>query len=70
VLTAASFTAMTFYALVTRKELNIFGSIMTGTAMCMLTIGLLIALWGAPLLRMIYSGLAVIFALIFVAVDT
>jgi FtsH-binding integral membrane protein len=69
-LTAASFTAMSVYAVFTKKDLTIFGSIISGASICMLTISLLMFFTSTPLLRMVYSGLGVILALLFVAVDT
>ena len=70
ILTAASFTAMSVYAIFTKKDLTIFGSIMSGASICMLTISFMMFFTATPLLRMVYSGLGVMLALLFVAVDT
>lgn len=69
-LTAASFSAMSVYAIFTKKDLTIFGSIISGASIMMLTISLMMFFTSTPLLRFVYSGLAIIMALLFVAIDT
>lgn len=69
-LTTVSFSAMSIYAVFTKKDLTIFGSIISGASMLMLTISLMMFFTSTPLLRMVYSGLGIILALLFVAVDT
>ena len=61
---------MSVYAIFTKKDLTIFGSMISGASMLMLTISLMMFFTSTPLLRMVYSGLGVILALLFVAVDT
>lgn len=69
-LTAVSFTGMSIYAVFTKKDLTIFGSIVSGISMLMLTISLMMLFTSTPIIRMVYSGLAIILALLFVAIDT
>ena len=69
-LTAISFLGMSLYAMSTRKDLSIYGSVVAGSAFCMITIGILMIFFSAPWLRMLYSGAALWLALVFVAVDT
>lgn len=69
-LTAVSFVAMSIHALFTKKDLTIYSSIFVGASICMLTIAFMMIFTSAPWLRMLYSGLAIVAALIFVAVDT
>ena len=61
---------MSVYAIFTKKDLTIFGSMISGASMLMLTISLMMFFTSTPLLRMVYSGLGIILALLFVAVDT
>jgi len=70
VLTCASFGGMTLYAVLTKKDLTIFGSIISGASMLMLSISMLMWFYSTPALRMVYSGLAIMMALAFVAIDT
>ena len=61
---------MSIYAVFTKKDLTIFGSIISGASILMLSIGLMMFFTSTPLLRMVYSGLGIILALLFVTIDT
>ena len=69
-LTAAAFLGMSFYAIFTKKDLTLYGSIISGVSICMLTIGFMMMFSSTPILRMVYSFFGVLSALMFVAIDT
>ena len=69
-LTAASFVGMSIYALTTKKDLTIYGSLISGASVCMITISFILIFTSTPWLRMLYSFLGIFAALLFIAVDT
>ena len=61
---------MTLYAMLTRYEVTIYYSIVSGVCTCLFTLSVLLIFTRIPLLVMIYNFIGVLIALIFVAIDT
>ena len=69
-MTLAGFCGMTAYALTTKYDISIMYGVAAGAAVCMLTFGIILIFTRSSVLYLVYSALAVICALVFVAIDT
>ena len=69
-ITTAGFVGMTFYAMWTKTDLTVYGSLIAGLSGVMFVMALVLMFTRIPALLLIYNIIGVVLALLFVAIDT
>ena len=69
-ITSAGFVGMSAYAILTKRNLLIHMGVLWGMVIVTLCLLILILFTAMPMLILMYSGIGVLFMLIFIAIDT
>lgn len=69
-ITTAGFVGMTFYAMWTKTDLTVYGSLIAGLSGVMFVMAIVLMFTKIPALLLIYNIIGVVLALLFVAIDT